>query len=99
MMTEGGPALTVTRNEQDEQFEARMEGGLGFLTYGLTDGTLSLLHTEVPPELDGHGVGSALVRGAMEYARAQKLRVVPFCPFARAWLKRHREYADLIEES
>jgi predicted GNAT family acetyltransferase len=98
MMSEGTPALTVTRNQQDEQFEVRAQGHLGFLTYGRTNGTLSLLHTDVPAELEGHGVGSALVRAAMDYARAEALRVVPFCPFARSWLKRHQEYADLIQQ-
>jgi predicted GNAT family acetyltransferase len=95
MMEEPG-ALDITRNEQDEQFEVKVDGHLGFLTYGRTGSALSLLHTEVPAELEGRGVGSALVRAAMEYAREEGLTVVPFCPFARSWLKRHPEYAELV---
>jgi predicted GNAT family acetyltransferase len=87
----------VELNEADEQFEARVGGHVGVLTYSAGDGKLYLLHTEVPEELEGHGVGSALVRRAMDFARERHLRVVPFCPFARVYLERHaKEYGDLL---
>jgi predicted GNAT family acetyltransferase len=49
----------------------------------------------VPKELEGHGIGSALVRGLLEIARAQGLKVHAVCPFVKAYLDRHAEYADL----
>ncbi len=59
------------------------------LMYRLRDGRLMLVHTAVPPELEGQGVGGRLVTAAIEYAAAQGLTVVPSCPFARSWLERH----------
>jgi predicted GNAT family acetyltransferase len=88
--------VEVTRNQAEEQFEARMDGDTGVLTYAEQDGKLYLLHTEVPEAMEGQGVAGALVRRAMEYAKEQGVKVVPFCPFARAYLKRHPEYEDLI---
>ena len=89
-------AVTVERNEAEERFEARVGGGLALLTYGERDGKLYLLHTEVPPEAEGQGVGGKLVRFALDHARSEGLRVVPFCAFAKAYIQRHDEYADLV---
>ncbi|HYH81290.1 MAG TPA: GNAT family N-acetyltransferase [Longimicrobium sp.] len=89
--------VQVTRNEAEEQFEAAMEGGKGVLTYAEQNGKLYVLHTEVPEALEGHGVGGALVRTAMDYARGQGVKVVPFCPFAKTWLQRHGDYDDMLD--
>ena len=56
---------------------------------------LTILHTEVPKELNGQGIGSALVRGLLDQARAQGLKVMPLCPFVAAYMDKHPEYADL----
>ena len=61
-------------------------------------GTLTVMHTEVPTELNGKGIGSALVRGLLDIARTEKLKVVPRCPFMAAFIKRHPEYADLVAD-
>jgi predicted GNAT family acetyltransferase len=90
--------LEILRNSAEEQYEARRQGHLAVLTYADDGAVLSLLHTEVPPELEGQGVSGALVRAALEDARSRGLRVVAFCPFARSWLARHPEYADLVRE-
>jgi predicted GNAT family acetyltransferase len=93
----GENGVRVELNAADEQFEAKIDGLLAMLTVSEGDGKLYLLHTEVPDELEGQGVGSALVRAAMAHAREKHLRVVPFCPFARAYIERHEaEYADLL---
>ena len=89
-------AVTVERNEAEERFEARVGGGVALLTYGEREGKLYLLHTEVPPEAEGRGVGGKLVRFALDHARSEGLKVVPFCPFAKAYIERHHEYADLM---
>src|SRR4051794_28462908 len=94
-MAEEG-TVKVENNEGAQQFETTVDGHRGLLTYSESDGKLYLLHTEVADELEGHGVGSALVRAAADYARERKLGLVPFCSFARAWLDRHHEYADLV---
>lgn len=53
------------------------------------DGALDLQHTVVPPEARGGGVGDALVRAAVAYARAHDVRLVPTCPYVAAWAERH----------
>jgi len=93
-MAESG--IQVDRNEGEEQFEASVEGDKAVLTYAEQNGKLYLLHTQVPDAMEGHGIGSALVKSAMEYARQKEVKVVPFCPFARAWLHRHPEYDEMV---
>ena len=55
-------------------------------------------HTEVPAELEGKGIASRIVRTALDYARAQKLKVMPLCPFTAGFIHRHPEYQDLVLE-
>jgi predicted GNAT family acetyltransferase len=55
-----------------------------------------MVHTEVEPEWEGRGVGSELVRGALDDVRARGLKVRPLCPFVRAFIERHSEYLDLV---
>lgn len=57
---------------------------------------ITLTHTEVPVALWGQGIGSRLVRGALQAARAQGLRVVPKCPFVSAFIAKHPEFGDLL---
>lgn len=93
-MAESG--VQVERNEGEEQFEAMVGGEKAVLTYAEQNGKLYLLHTQVPEAMEGHGIGSALVKSAMEYARQKEVKVVPFCPFARAWLHRHPGYDEMV---
>lgn len=88
--------VQVQRNEAEEQFEAMVGGEKAVLTYAEQNGKFYVLHTEVPEAMEGHGVGSALVRAAMDYAREKGVKAVPFCPFAKAWLHRHQDYNDMV---
>lgn len=97
-MTEEGARVEVTRNEEKEQWEAHAGGETGVLTYSEQDGRLFLLHTEVPEAMEGQGIASRLVRTALDYAREKGEKVVPFCPFARSYIQRHQEYAELLAE-
>ena len=56
------------------------------------------MHTEVPPELRGRHLAETLARAGLEHARANKLKVVPFCPFVRAFLQRHPEFESVLDE-
>lgn len=89
----------VTDNQAERQFEMDADGALAFLTYRVQDGARYLMHTEVPKELRGQGVGSRLVRGALDRARAAGERVVPLCPFVAKFIERHPEYEPLVKES
>ncbi|HLJ50459.1 MAG TPA: GNAT family N-acetyltransferase [Bryobacteraceae bacterium] len=88
--------VTVTNQEAENRFEAQVDGQTGYLLYKRSGDQILLIHTEVPPELEGKGIGSALARHAMEFARAEHLKVVPRCPFVAQYLKRHTEYSDLV---
>jgi predicted GNAT family acetyltransferase len=67
----------------------------GYSAYRLEDDRVVFLHTELEMEFEGRGLGSALVRGALEDVRARGLKVVPRCPFVREYLERHLEYDGL----
>jgi predicted GNAT family acetyltransferase len=81
------------------RFVLREADGVAELRYRLDGHRLVLEHTEVPEELGGRGIGSALVKAAVERARADGLGLVVECQFASAWLRRHAEdVADLRVE-
>ncbi len=93
------PETEVFNNLENQQFELRSGGSLGFLQYQQFDNHLILIHTEVPHELEGKGIGAALAKAGLEYARQNQYKVIPSCPFVQSYLKRHPEYQDLVEES
>jgi predicted GNAT family acetyltransferase len=79
----------VTDNEAASRFEIEVDGRLAELVYRRTADQLVLIHTGVPPQLEGLGLGGELVQAALDDAERRNLAVVPRCPFARAWLERH----------
>ncbi|WP_083518607.1 GNAT family N-acetyltransferase [Serinicoccus chungangensis] len=81
------------------RWEAQEDGrSIGYLSYELTDGdVIDLQHTVVDPAARGQGLGGRLVEEALQYARAEHLRVRPTCPFVPDYLERHPEHADLVE--
>ena len=70
---------------------------LGFSAYRRRGDTVVFTHTEVDDSQEGKGVGSVLVRGALDDVRRAGRTVRPLCPFVRAYIERHQEYADLVE--
>ncbi len=89
-------AHSVTHNATAGQFEARTEHGTALLKYVPRGAALDFVHTEVPPAAEGQGIGTSLASAALEHARAQKLQVIPSCPFVKAYIGKHPEYADLV---
>jgi predicted GNAT family acetyltransferase len=87
----------VRDNAEHHRFELDADGHLAYSNYKRAVGVLSILHTEVPKALEGRGIGSALIRGVLDAARAQGLKVKAVCSFAKAYIERHPEYADLRE--
>ena len=78
------------------RFELEQSGDVAWLEYSLAGGVLQLIHTEVPPALRGKGIASELARTALEWARANRLKVDVVCPSVAEYLKKHPEYADLV---
>ena len=89
--------VEVRDNPEHRRFEAHVDGALaGFSAYDLTDGGITILHTEVDDAFEGQGVGSALARQMLDLIRADgELKVTVLCPFVNAWLRRHPDYQDL----
>ncbi|MFJ7593294.1 GNAT family N-acetyltransferase [Streptomyces sp. NPDC097617] len=71
----------------------------GFADYFLSEGEIAFIHTETDSRFAGRGMGGLLARGALDDARARGLRVLPYCPFTRGWIRKHPEYADLVPET
>src|SRR5579864_2808094 len=78
------------------RFTVRERGATAELVYLLEDGELVLVHTGVPDEIGGHGIGGALVRAAVRRARDEGLTIVPLCPYARRWLREHPDVAGTV---
>jgi predicted GNAT family acetyltransferase len=91
----------VSQNSQAHRFEIREGDAVAFLQYADLPRAraIHLIHTEVPPSLQGRGYAGELARAALEYARQAHLRVIPSCPFVRSYIERHPEYADLADRT
>ena len=86
---------------EEQRYEAWVEGQMaGFAGYQKTHDLIVFTHTDVEPEFKGKGIGSTLVRHALDDVRARgTLRVLPLCPFVKSWVANHREYADLLYQN
>ncbi|MGI5488966.1 GNAT family N-acetyltransferase [Microtetraspora malaysiensis] len=87
----------VVDDPEAERFEIIVEGTVaGFADYRRHGSQISFPHTEIDPAYGGRGLGSTLVRGALDASRAAGLSVLPYCPFVRDYIARHPGYLDLV---
>ena len=89
--------LKIRNDEALSHLEVSVEGGVGVLRYQVSRDTMWLLHVQVPPEAQGHGVASELTRTALELARERSLKVVPVCSFVATYIRRHPEYLAMLQ--
>jgi predicted GNAT family acetyltransferase len=95
--SEAAEAIVVSDSQQKRQFEARIDGELvGHAVYLRRPGVIAFVHTEVENAWEGRGIGSTLIRVALDEARAKDLRVIAVCPFVASWIDRHPAYQDLL---
>jgi predicted GNAT family acetyltransferase len=88
---------TQVRDNPDRQrYELQLPEGLAYATYQQRGDVMVVNHSEVPPEVEGRGIGSALVRGVLDDLRRRGLKVLPLCGFVAAYIRRHNEYQDLL---
>lgn len=87
---------TVRHNTAENRYEIAIKGHLAVAEYVMQDGKQVLTHTLVPPELRGRGLAEALVRTALNDARAAGRRVVPACSYVARFIEKNREFADLV---
>ena len=90
--------VTVTDNRERNRFEAVDESGVvaGVAEYRRQGDTVVFTHTEVDDAFEGRGVGSALVRAALDQVREAGSPVVARCPFVAEYIDRHPEYQELL---
>ncbi len=98
--------ITVVDNPERQRFEARSPDGtvVGHIVYrparyaaeDASPQDLELIHTEVDPAEEGHGIGSQLVREALDQLRASGRGVMPLCAFVSAFIREHPDYQDLV---
>lgn len=86
----------VSNNKEQQQFEVHEDGELAVLQYRFHDNVIWLMHTEVPENLEGKGIASALAHYGLEWAKENKIKVKVMCPYVAVYLKRHPEYDDIV---
>lgn len=92
------PRYAIRDNVEKHRFEADLaDGSLGIAEYNLMHGKVMFTHTEVPAAHEGQGIGSALIRFALRWARERGLQVIPICPFFAAYIKKHAEEQVLLD--
>lgn len=87
----------VRDDEAARRFELEVAGQVVFADYRRDGQVLIIRYVEAPPSLRGTGAAGRLMRGVMDRARRDGLRVVPLCGYAASWIRAHKEYADLLD--
>lgn len=83
-------------NTEDKQYELHTDGWFARIEYTKTQNAIYLLHTEVPLHLEGKGIGSAIVKEALEDIKQRGIKLVVTCPFVAGYIKRHPEWRELL---
>ncbi|MDR0417314.1 MAG: N-acetyltransferase [Propionibacteriaceae bacterium] len=90
-------AVSITHDTTSQRYVAWVDDvPAGLLEYRQRGRDRALVHTLVEPLFEGHGVGGALVKTALEEARADGFGILPYCPFVHAYLAKHPGYLDLV---
>lgn len=93
-MTSTSPTI-VDRTDLN-RYELAVDDDVAFLAYRRKPDHVLLVHTEVPEVFRGRGFGGLLAKYALDEARRDGVGVIVKCPFVTAWLRRHREYDDIV---
>ena len=89
--------LDIAHDPASHRFSVQVGGHEAELIYRRDDKRLTIDHTGVPEAIGGRGIAGELVKAALDYARAEGLRVVPACSYSAAYVQHHPEYADLVD--
>ena len=87
--------IPLINNEARHNFELTVDGVRSFVDYKLRGDKVYLIHTEVPEEMEGKGVASALVEKTFTYLEHHNLKIIPLCAYILRYLKRHPEWNRL----
>ena len=85
-----------SENSERKRYEMQIEGKTAFIDYIIAQNNIYLTHTEVPPDLEGRGIGSRMILQALVDIKKKGLTLVPLCPFVAGYLKKHPHWKDLV---
>ncbi len=88
--------IEVKHDKENERFVAEVEGQKAYLSYNILNDKIDFSSTFTPPELRGNGIAKIIVEYAFNYAKANKLKVIPTCSYVRAFVERNDNYKDLL---
>lgn len=92
--------IEVTDSPDRDRYELSSDGEVvGYTLYRIRPGLIAFVHTEIDERLQGRGLADRLIRFALEDTRARGLAVLPFCPFVKAFIERHREFEALVPDT
>ena len=90
--------IPLHKNEDKKRFELEVNGHLAFIDYKETESYIALIHTESPAELAGTGAASAVVEKTLTYVKESGKKLLPYCPFVFAYIKKHPEWKAIVDE-
>jgi len=88
----------MKNNISNSRFELESEGLITFANYKLQQNILTITHVEAPIELRGSGTAGKLMEEIAKKARDENLKIIPICGYAAVWLRKHKEFSDLVEK-
>lgn len=88
--------MEILHDTQKQKFYVVVDGLESHLEYIKTNNVLNLNHTFVPNELRGNGIAAQLVEAALAYVKANELKIIPSCWYVAGYIRKHKEYEDLV---
>ena len=89
--------IELVKNEAANRFEMNVDGNIAIIEYKQLPGKIALLHTEVPPQLEGKGAATAIIEKTLAWIEENNLKLMPLCPLVVAYIKRHPEWRKIID--
>lgn len=90
--------MDILHDLKQQKFYAIVEGLESHLEYIKTDSTMNIIHTFVPFELRGRGIAAEMTKAALNFSKANNLKIIPSCSYAEAFIQLHKEYGFLVAE-
>lgn len=89
--------IPLVKNESDHQFQITFEGHKALIVYKERSNIISLIHTEVEPELEGKGAATAVIEKTLMYIEENNYKLIPLCPLVFAYIKKHSEWKRIVD--
>lgn len=89
--------IPLLKNQDKKRFEIQVNGYFAFINYGEKSQQISLIHTETDPELAGTGAASAVVEKTLHYVEESGKKLLPFCPYVFAYIKKNPEWKRIVD--